>query len=333
MHHTRSSALSRIFRTHSPFLISLRRPGSLVMSTVSAMTPSGAPNPRPSASLVVVNELNEILLVHRNPKASSFAGMHVFPGGNFDSKQDQSLAMTAIRETFEESGLLLATSVSSKPSISDEILDKARSAIHQQIFPFHEFLQAEGLQADVDLLLPFTQWVTPIDQPRRFHTQFFVTFLSKAPSAGFSSGTRQERIPKHDGGQEVIEARFVHPKSALAECRQGKISFMPPQYYILSTLADILHGSVNTPEQRERARTLSYGLFGRMVINPRPLAKDANGRTILTYEGDETRGGSQGRLHRAVVKIRPGAASEITLIRNFDIFSEVEAQVAGSAKL
>lgn len=106
----------------------------------------------------------------------------------------------------------------------------------------------------------------------------------------------------------MVEARFVHPRSALDECRQGEISFMPPQYYILSTLADILHGPVNTPEQRERVNTLSHGPFGRMVINPRSLAKDENGRTILTYEGDETRGGPKGRLHRALVKIRPGVS-------------------------
>lgn len=74
--------------------------------------------------------------------------------------------MTAIRETFEESGLLLATFVSSAPGLSEEVLDKARFAIHQQRVPFQEFLQSEGLRADVDLLLPFTQWVTPVDQPR-----------------------------------------------------------------------------------------------------------------------------------------------------------------------
>lgn len=79
---------------------------------------------------------------------------------------------------------------------------------------------------------------------------------------------------------------------------------MPPQYYLLSTLADILQGPTNTPTQREKIQTLSKGLFGRMVITPQLYKKDDGmGRVILTYEGDETRGGSKGRLHRALVKI------------------------------
>jgi 8-oxo-dGTP pyrophosphatase MutT (NUDIX family) len=143
--------------------------------------------PRPSASLVVVNERNEILLVHRNPRASSFGGMHVrpfsmsleqtfpklteaslfsngqvFPGGNLDNKQDQSLAVTAIRETFEEAGLLLASG--SQPP--DTLLDEARHEIHQQKLSFHTFLQSNNLQADVASLLPFTQWITPVGPPR-----------------------------------------------------------------------------------------------------------------------------------------------------------------------
>jgi len=292
------------------------------MSTTARALP---PTPRPSASLVVVNERNEILLVHRNPKATSFGGMHVFPGGNLDQKQDQSLALTAIRETFEESGLLLASSSPAGHSPFDEVLDEARHAIHEQRLQFQTFLESHHLQADADSLLPFTQWVTPVGPPRRFHTQFYVAFLPAAPSSGFSSGAKQERIPKHDGGQEVIEARFVHPQKALEECREGKISFMPPQYYILSTLADILQGSHNTFDQRQKVQTLSRGLFGGMVINPRRVGEDQAGRAILAYEGDEMRGGAKGRLHRTLVKFNGAASSDISMIRNFDIFTEIEA--------
>jgi hypothetical protein len=110
-----------------------------------------------------------------------------------------------------------------------------------------------------------------------------------------------------DGGQEVIEARFIHPRTALIEYREGRLNLMPPQYYLLFTLADILQGSTNTLTQREKVETLSRGSFGKMVLTPQFHKKiedsDGKGRVVITYEGDETRGGSKGRLHRALVKM------------------------------
>ncbi|KAF8226796.1 hypothetical protein L208DRAFT_1453858 [Tricholoma matsutake] len=293
--------------------------------------------PRPSASLVIINERNEILLVHRNPQARHFGGVHVFPGGNVDKQQDDSSRITAIRETFEESGLLIASPISnSSTPLSDHDLDEARRNIHEQRLLFRTFLAGHRLKADTDSLLPFTQWVTPPNNLRRFHTQFYVTFLPVAPSLGFSSGAKQQQIPRPDGGEEVVAARFIHPEDALAEFQEGKITFMPPQAYILQTLAEILAGRTNTAMQRERVEALSRSMFGQMVINPRSMGIDGEGYTILTFEGDETRGGSKGRLHRVLAKIgKGGIMSEITLQRNFDIFTEIfEPQAfATSSKL
>ena len=100
----------------------------------------------------------------------------------------------------------------------------------------------------------------------------------------------------------MIAARFIHPSEALEEHKSQKMRFMPPQFYILSTLAEILKGSVNTAEQREQVAALSGGAFGRLVINPLAIGKDDTGRQILAYEGDEGRGGPKGRLHRAFVQ-------------------------------
>ncbi|KAJ6490659.1 NUDIX hydrolase domain-like protein [Mycena vitilis] len=319
----------RLLRSrHAPSVFG-RPPGSLghslFMSTSTPTALKTPPTPRPSASLVVVNSRNEVLFVQRNPEARSFAGVHVFPGGNFDAAQDDSLAVTAIRETFEEAGILLA----SGPSPSDTVLDAARHAIHAGKTPFQTFLTEQGLAVDVQALLPFTAWVTPSFAPRRFHTEFFLAFLGTASSSGFSSGAKEDRIPKPDGGQEVIAARFVHPDDVLAEFGAGKITLMPPQFYIIQTLADILHGGATTAAQRERVEELARGAFGQMVINPQRLGPpDAQGRIVLTYEGDHTRGGPEGRLHRAIVLTgKNGITSEIKLERNFDIFTEIEGQV------
>jgi hypothetical protein len=98
-----------------------------------------------------------------------------------------------------------------------------------------------------------------------------------------------------------MSARFLHPAAAIQAFRESKIQLMPPQYYILSTLYDILKGNKNTLLQRERLETLSRGAFGRMVINPVALPeRDAEGRVILAFEGDEARGGPKGRLHRVL---------------------------------
>lgn len=129
------------------------------------------------------------------------------------------------------------------------------------------------------------------------------------PSGGVCS------LQYEDGGLEVISARFITPESALAECNEGKITFMPPQFYIITTLASILRGEKNTAAQRATVQQLSQGAFGQMVINPRRLKEpDTEGRAILTYEGDETRGGSKGRLHRALVRLdKAGVSSSCAL--------------------
>ncbi|TDL24933.1 hypothetical protein BD410DRAFT_813794 [Rickenella mellea] len=284
---------------------------------------------RLSSSLVVVNAKNEVLLVHRSPDSKAFAGVHVFPGGNFDKAQDESVQMTAIRETFEEAGVLLASSSKSSTNVLSLELDTARKAIHSQKLPFASFLSQNNLEADTASLLPFTQWITPVGPPRRFHAHFFVTFLPTAPHTGAESGDHRHSLPTPDGGLEVVSARFVHPLDALAEFAQGKIALMPPQFYILTTLAPLLSTRVHTREQRQQVQRLSGSMFGRMVMNPRMLppkeGEDRNGRAVLTYEGDEERGGKPGRLHRSLVRMgKGGVPSEVVLLRNFDILTEVD---------
>jgi len=259
----------------------------------------------------------------------------VFPGGNYDEKQDVSLRMTAIRETFEETGLLLAPRPSSNSSaISQSEWDHARQAIHTGTLPFTEFLNKHGLEPDANSLLPFTQWTTPKNIPRRFCTQFYVAFLPASSLSGFSSGTKQAYLPTSDGGQEVISARFVHPNDALDEFHQKQITLMPPQFYILYTLSTILSGNTTTKDQHHRVTQLSQGAFGHLSINPKRLlinSEESEGQVILTFEGDETRGGQPGRLHRALVKFeKGGAVAEIDLLRNFDIFVEVNSEFVSS---
>jgi hypothetical protein len=92
--------------------------------------------------------------------------------------------MTAIRETFEETGLLLASSATrtseseselprsrsrsplSPPSLSDAALDASRESVHAGRTLFRDFLKQHALAADVKALLPFTEWITPLGYSR-----------------------------------------------------------------------------------------------------------------------------------------------------------------------
>ena len=139
--------------------------------------------PQPSASFIIVNARNEILLVHRNPQARTFGGVHVsvhgfvshltyaelspgFSWGNADVGQDSNPEMTAIRETFEESGLLIGSSDGSSSWPEDSVLAEARKSIHSQRTSFQAFLHEHRLKANISSLLPFTTWVTPTSAPR-----------------------------------------------------------------------------------------------------------------------------------------------------------------------
>jgi len=86
---------------------------------------------------------------------------------------------------------------------------------------------------------------------------------------------------------------------------------MPPQYYLISILAEILSGGRNSQGQRARVRLLSEGAFGRMVILPRQ-SKLGDGRLLLAYEGDELVDGPLGARHRSVIKPGQGGVSSTT---------------------
>lgn len=137
--------------------------------------------------------------------------------------------------------------------------------------------------------------------------------------SGPSSGSHIHRLPSpdapddlHSSSTEVISAQYLHPRAVLEACARGELGLMPPQVYILTTLAQLIKGEdehCSTPAQRELITRLAHGSFGRMSINPRPLKEGVpEGKSVLTYEGDEARGGKKGRLHRILYKPRKDSA-------------------------
>lgn len=124
------------------------------------------PEPRPSASIVLLSPTNEVLLLHRVKTSTSFASAHVFPGGNLDAFHDGDIPapgtrerhrdgpayrLGAIRECFEETGILLANKDGRLIDLPQQERDEARKKIHGSQIRFADWLKSIGAEADQGL--------------------------------------------------------------------------------------------------------------------------------------------------------------------------------------
>jgi 8-oxo-dGTP pyrophosphatase MutT (NUDIX family) len=251
-------------------------------------------------SVLVISPTNQILLLHRVKKASSFASAHVFPGGALSKTHDGEIPdvndagrhqdgpayrMAAIRETFEESGILLAKSKKTGKlftDISDEEREEGRRSVHAGKVKFGALLEKWGATPDTESLIPFTRWITPPNVPKRFSTQMYIYFLplgsvsptkKAAPSATPpNSGLEEEDEivipnPTHDGGIEHTAARFLPPNKWIDLARQNRIILFPPQFFLTLMLAPYLSSTVTSPSspipsvsdlQLEREKLLDF---------------------------------------------------------------------------
>lgn len=122
------------------------------------------PEPRPSSSVVLISPQNQVLLLHRVQTSTSFASAHVFPGGNLDAFHDGDIPsvdsperhqdgpayrMGAIRETFEETGILLAKKDGELIDLTVEERNAARKTIHGNQVKFQDWLQTLGATPDL----------------------------------------------------------------------------------------------------------------------------------------------------------------------------------------
>jgi len=192
---------------------------------------------RPAATIMLLRDGAagiEVFMVVRHHAIDFAAGALVFPGGrvedadhdlaagdcpNPDGLDTDALAfrVAAIRETFEECGVLLA-----RPRGSDRLIDAAtlkrledqhRGALNAGSIGFDSVLESEGLLCAPDLLVHFAHWITPSNQPKRYDTHFF---LAEAPS---------EHLAVHDGW-EAVESIWITPAQALADTEAGRFKLV-----------------------------------------------------------------------------------------------------------
>ncbi|KAK0624905.1 hypothetical protein B0T17DRAFT_507941 [Bombardia bombarda] len=226
---------------------------------------------RPSSSILVLSHTNQVLLLRRVQTSRSFASAHVFPGGNLSSfhenetpaPEDPALhedsevyRLAAVRETFEESGILLAKKAGEGNSgqlldLPNEVREVGRKLVHENKVRFVDWLRGVGGVPDLDGLMPFTRWITPATNPRRFSTQMYVYMLPLSPAASSkpAGSLKQETTttiiptPTHDGGLEHTAATFDEPSAWLAKARAGEIILFPPQVFLLHLVSGLMQGA------------------------------------------------------------------------------------------
>jgi 8-oxo-dGTP pyrophosphatase MutT (NUDIX family) len=184
--------------------------------------------PRPASTVLLLRDAPkiglEVFMVERHHKMGFAAAARVFPGGRVDDA-DAELAdaptdafrIAAIRETFEESGVLLARAHGQAGLISTDHLARlqtARPAVNSGEMKFADLLDGESLTLADDLLVPFAHWITPVVYPKRYDTYFF---LARTP---------EHHIAEHDG-LESVDSLWISPNQALsdADAGRGKLEF------------------------------------------------------------------------------------------------------------
>jgi len=205
----------------------------------------------------------EVFMVQRHHKIDFATGAMVFPGGKVepgdadprlrarcggaDGLDDDALTVRvgAIRETFEECGVLLARPRGSSALVAADRLRELearwRDRLNRDEAGLAEVVLAEDLELACDLLVPFAHWVTPEMVPKRFDTYFF---LVAAPP---------DQVALHDGG-ESVDSVWTTAQHALAEAEAGRRTIIFPTLMNLNLLG--LGHDVGDALARTRARAV-----------------------------------------------------------------------------
>jgi glyoxylase-like metal-dependent hydrolase (beta-lactamase superfamily II)/8-oxo-dGTP pyrophosphatase MutT (NUDIX family) len=213
-------------------------------------------HPRPAATLILLRDAAqgpEVFMVERSHAADFVAGAYVFPGGAVDEADAhpdmqarvQGLSdgaasrrlgvassgigywVAALRECFEEAGILLAVDRDGAPIAPERMLalERYRARLNAGEIGFLEFLEREALYLPCERIAYFAHWITPPARSRRYSTRFFVAL---APAG---------QVGSHDAG-ETVSHTWIRPAEALERFEQGRLTLVNATRDALSRLAD-----------------------------------------------------------------------------------------------
>jgi 8-oxo-dGTP pyrophosphatase MutT (NUDIX family) len=198
--------------------------------TDTASAPAPVPV-RPAATVMLVRDAAgiEVFMLRRTLNAVFGSGMYVFPGGKVETHDgddvDRAHRLAAIRECFEEAGVLLARDGSGAHVTDGHPALDHRTGVHAGDVDLLALCDEHGLVPAIDELAWVAHWITPKGEgARRFDTRFY---LAPAPP---------EQHSVHDDN-ETIASMWVAPTDALAQARAGELTMMPPTIANLEYLA------------------------------------------------------------------------------------------------
>jgi 8-oxo-dGTP pyrophosphatase MutT (NUDIX family) len=196
----------------------------------------------------------QVFMLRRNPRSEFVAGAYVFPGGAVDDEDgepellerchgrdpgdaDRMLGLdgslrfwvAAIRESFEEAGVLVACDEAGAPvDVEVEGVPQALAADRIDLLArrrsFADIVRGHAAYLDTGALAPVGHWITPERAPRRYDTWFFV---AAAPEG---------HVYEHDD-DETVASLWIRPIDALAAARDKRIELIYPTYRSLQSLA------------------------------------------------------------------------------------------------
>lgn len=226
--------------------------------------------PKDAAAIVLLRDPDDVKVfwVKRARTLSFMAHYHAFPGGQRDESDTQIpilngvsttdekssvMRVAAIREIFEETGVLLARGVE---RLSPERRAEMRRELADDHTSFRHLLEREGLTLDGELLIEMPRWVTPPQLPRRYDTRFFAAWLPE--------GQETEIIPG-----ELEEGEWLRPHEALQRWIDGGCLIVTPITTALQALAEGVHDfaerMLNVPQSTrdhwESRVEMRYGFY------------------------------------------------------------------------
>jgi 8-oxo-dGTP pyrophosphatase MutT (NUDIX family) len=260
---------------------------------------------RDASTVIVLREADqglETFLLCRHHQSGFLGGAHVFPGGKVDSSDGEpswraridrsteeiterlgesdaevglGLLVAAVRETFEEAGVLLASTA------SDVDLVATRERLHGGA-SFSALANDIDMKIDSTALTPYARWITPKVETHRFDTRFYIAVLPEGQTAS------------HDG-TETTSATWLRPARAIDDMIAGRIKLAPPTVRTLQCLAQFDDASSliadalsrKPPLVRPRVVTSEDGWFLALPGDPEHPESEAvlPGATRMVFDG------------------------------------------------